>query len=109
MNTALFAILSLASSAHAQQPITLNLGAETELKTMFIVEDTPSKRFVDAEQPGKAFIAGDQVQVLAEEQGLVRIMKGNTFGWVASSVLSDEAPAPAEAPTPPAIPVEGSN
>lgn len=93
MHTALFALLSLATSAHAQQPITLNLGEASELKTLFVIEDTASKRFVDSDQDGKSFISGDRVQVLSEAEGWIRVMKGNTFGWLPEASLSAEDPA----------------
>ena len=107
MHTALFAILSLATSAHAQQPLTLNLEADASTKTMYVLEDTESKRFPDAEQAGKSFIAGDRVQVVSKTADMVRVMKGNTFGWVPRAVLSEEAPAPE--PVVEAAPAEGSN
>jgi hypothetical protein len=112
LHTALFALLSLATSAHAQQPITLNVGEASDLKTLFVVEDTTSKRFADTEQSGKVFISGDRVQVLSEADGWVRIMKGNTFGWVPEASLSVEAPAPAIAEEDAATPsgaTEGTN
>ena len=105
----LFLLLALAGAASAQQPITMNLGGETALPTKFVIEDVQSKRFSDKDLPGKSFLAGDAVQVLFETNQLIRIKKGNNFGWVPAATVSDEAPAPPELPLdapglPPATP-----
>jgi len=103
-------LLALTGAAHAQAPITLNLGDDSALPTKFVVDNVDSTRFVDKDLPGKNFAAGDAVQVLFESNGLVRIKKGNAFGWVPATALTDEAPAPPEPlELPPGIPVEGSN
>ncbi len=108
MRLALFVLLALAGTANAQAPITLNLGGDSALPTKYVLENVDSMRFVDKDVTGKSFSKGDEVQVLFEADGLIRIKKGPKMGWVKPAALSDDAPTidPGLAP---AIPVEGSN
>lgn len=62
--------------------------------TMYVAADTASTRFLDAETPGPALKTGDEVTVLAVEAGLVRVMAGARYGWVAPTALTATDPTP---------------
>jgi hypothetical protein len=63
----------------------------------WVAEDAETVRFLDDDTAGPALNEGDRVTVLFREGDLVRVRKGERYGWVAGSVLTDAAP---EAATP---------
>ncbi|MBW2255729.1 MAG: hypothetical protein JRI25_14160 [Deltaproteobacteria bacterium] len=63
-----------------------------------LTQDAETVRFLDDDTAGPALDEGEKVTVLFREGDLVRVRKGERYGWVASSVLTDAAPE-AAAPT----------
>jgi len=88
----LLAALAVASPARAQE-------------SAWATRDAETVRFPDADTAGPKLEEGDEVTVLFREGDLVRVRKGDRYGWVEASVLTDTAPEGAEpAATPPSTP-----
>ncbi len=54
-----------------------------------------AKRWPDAELVSLTLEAGEQVTVVYKAEGLVRVRKGTSFGWVPEAALTDQDPNPA--------------
>ncbi|MEQ1565234.1 MAG: hypothetical protein ABMA64_06320 [Myxococcota bacterium] len=89
------------TAAMAQSPLTapLNvpLGAAGP-SARFVAAEVVSERFPGETAPGPTFTAGEQVEVLIEENGKVRIRSGEKYGWVAVAALGAAPPATAVDP-----------
>jgi hypothetical protein len=93
--TIMLVTVALAPSAWAQE-------------AAWVTEEAETVRFLDDDTAGPALDEGDRVIVIFREGDLVRVRKGDRFGWVAGSVLTDTAPeaaAPTES-TPATAPAE---
>ena len=67
--------------------------------TVWAVEDAPSKRFTDAELSGPPIFTNDRLVVLYRENGLIRVRKGNDYGWIAETAVTDVEPEGLNLPT----------
>jgi hypothetical protein len=76
--------------------------------TGWLIENVESVRFPDGEGKGPAFLEGDEVTVVFKEGHLVRVMKGNTLGWVPADKLSAEDPAAVAEEEGEEVPAEGA-
>lgn len=96
----MFVLMALASVATAQSPTpSAALSAPPAADTQrWLVADTPSVRFVGEAIPGPTFTAGEQVAVLVEAEGKVRVFARDKFGWVAPSALTTVGPPPPSLP-----------
>lgn len=82
----------LASSlAWAQQPLQFNIGPRGPVR--YAVEEVASVRFLGEEVPGPTLSAGEQVELITEKDGWVRVKKGERYGWVPAGKLVEEPPA----------------
>jgi hypothetical protein len=98
-----FTLISLAALAQSPAlPPGLSIApmAAQPAASRWVVAETVSKRFPDAETPGPTFEANALVVVLVQEADRVRVQKGDQVGWVPKSALTDQAPPP---PTLPAL------
>lgn len=63
----------------------------------WVVADTPSVRFADADTAGPAFKKDEKVEILAHDGARVRVRDGDSYGWIAATALTSTQPA---APSP---------
>lgn len=66
---------------------------------VWATEDIESTRFFDAEVAGPEIAKGTRLTVVMRDGERVRVRVGTSFGWVAASSVSDEAPASAPPPS----------
>ncbi len=92
-------LLSLGSAAFAQMPgITLGLPTG-ELR--WVTQEVEARRFpasAATQAPGPSLRIGDEVELIVVEGTLARVKKGDRYGWVPASALTEEAPASANLP-----------
>jgi len=94
-------MLSLVPPASAQLPAGFDLAPPRDQR--WVVADVEATRFPvgTAPAPGPSLRAGDEVVVVLFDGDHVRITKGQRYGWVALSALTDVAPktiVPSSAP-----------
>ncbi len=96
----LFALMSvLLSTANAQAPIVVGANSDKEVVYVAQGDGVVTKRFItDTEAAGAKLGAGDAVTVLFREDGMVRVRKGDVYGWVPEAAVTTEAP-PTPTPT----------
>jgi hypothetical protein len=73
----------------------------------YVVADVVSKRFPDEDTAGPTFETGEQVDVIVEEGGRVRVHQGERYGWVPAGQLTTTAPASAPTSVPGSNPLLG--
>lgn len=82
-------LILVASLSHAQVP-GLSFGPTGEPR--WVVADVEAKRFAEGDEAGPALKAGDEVELVFTEGDRVRIKKGDRYGWIAASAVTEEAP-----------------
>lgn len=88
----------LVAHAFAQSPMPIQLGG-ADPSDRWMVAQTASVRFFGEAVPGPTFEAGEEVEVLVEDGGQVRVRAADRYGWVPKASLTDQAPAePTTAP-----------
>ena len=60
----------------------------------YLMADVVSKRFPGEDLAGPTFKTGEQVDVIVEEGGSVRVRQGERYGWVPAAQLTATAPMP---------------
>ncbi len=59
---------------------------------VFMVSETRSERFADADHAGPTFRDAESVTVLYVEGDRVRVRKGDRFGWVDATKVTADSP-----------------
>ena len=65
-------------------------------RAAYTVASVEATRFADSEVTSVDIPAGAEVEVMAETSSAVRVRYRSTFGWVASDVLTEQAPVAAD-------------
>jgi NAD(P)H-hydrate repair Nnr-like enzyme with NAD(P)H-hydrate epimerase domain len=65
-------------------------------RTAFAAAVAKGTRFADSTVISVDIPAGSEVEVVAESGDMVRVWFRTSFGWVAASMLSDQAPVAAD-------------
>jgi hypothetical protein len=88
-------LAGLSSPAGAQMPpgFGTSLGMPTA-NARYIIADVVSKRFPGEDVVGPTFTTGEQVDVIIEDGGSVRIRQGERYGWVPAGQLTSMSPMP---------------
>ena len=80
--------------------IALLLPLSALAEDVWLAEEAPSTRFSDAELAGPLFESGEKVELLFEDGEIVRVRKGDRYGWVPATAITRERPADAESDAP---------
>lgn len=108
MVVAALVLLGLTSPAGAQMP--LGVGGAMAMpssNTRYVVADVVSKRFPGEDVAGPTFTTGEQVDVIVEENGSVRVRQGERYGWVSAAQLTAMPPMPSPTQVPGSNPLLG--
>jgi NaMN:DMB phosphoribosyltransferase len=65
-------------------------------RTAYTAGNVEATRFADSETKSVDIPAGVEVEVVAETASVVRVRYRSAFGWMASSLLTDQAPVAAD-------------
>ncbi len=60
----------------------------------YAARDVPTIRFADATVPGPMLGTGEILIVILDDGALVRVKKGDSYGWVVADALVEEPPTP---------------
>lgn len=91
MRRLLLALVLIPGLAVAQQPLQLSFGPKGPVR--YTVEEVASVRFLGEQVEGPTFAAGEELELVTEKDGWVRVKQGERYGWVPADKLAEQKPA----------------